>query len=103
MKHLFLTAVLLTAALSDYEIATVVGETTYGKGVFQYVFSLDEWGFSGALRLTAGYYDPPKSENYDGEGITPDEVVTLETDQHLYLLPEAEDTQLQRAIEILQQ
>ena len=95
-------AELFTAVLKDYQLATIVGETTYGKGVYQNIFNLEYWGYSGGLRLTVGHYNPPISKNYDGVGIEPDEKVLLPEGalegKHIYLLTEDEDTQLQAAI-----
>jgi len=94
-------AELFTAALKDYELTTVVGETTYGKGVLQGVYSLAQWGYQGAIKLTTGYYNPPSGKNYDGEGIAPHIAVSLSeaaAKKHLYLLPEGEDDQLLTAI-----
>ena len=95
-------AELFTAVLSDYSLATVVGTTTYGKGVLQHIFDLANFGYSGAIKLTTGYYNPPSGVNYDGEGIAPhggetplDEAVK---NKNLYLLTEAEDNQLRAAI-----
>lgn len=53
-------AEILTAALADDGDATTVGETTYGKGVFQ-----EEHGLSngGALKMTVGEYFTPDGEN----------------------------------------
>ena len=96
-------AELFTAVLRDYELATLVGETTYGKGILQTVVGLDQWGYSGGLRLTTGYYDPPKGENYHEKGIEPQIKVelTLAEGESPYLLPEARDTQLLAAIAAL--
>ncbi len=95
-------AELFTAVLSDYSLATVVGTTTYGKGVLQHIFDLENWGYSGAIKLTTGYYNPPSGENYDGKGIAPHGGETPLDDavknKNLYLLTEAEDNQLRAAI-----
>lgn len=97
-------AELFTAALRDYKLAEIVGETTYGKGVLQNIYHLEPWGYKGAVKLTTGYYSPPSGVNYDGVGIKPDAEISLSGEaagKSLYLLTEAEDTQLQKAIEIL--
>lgn len=95
-------AELFTAVLSDYSLATVVGTTTYGKGVLQHIFDLSNWGYSGAVKLTTGYYNPPSGVNYDGKGISPHGGETPLDDavkhKNLYLLTEAEDNQLRAAI-----
>lgn len=97
-------AELFTAALKDYDLAEIVGETTYGKGVLQNIYHLEPWGYKGAVKLTTGYYSPPSGVNYDGVGIKPDTEVKLSEEaakKSLYLLTEAEDAQLQKAIELL--
>lgn len=95
-------AELFTAVLSDYELATLVGTTTYGKGVLQSIFDLSPWGYTGGIKLTTGYYNPPSGENYDGKGITPKGGETPLDDavknKNLYLLTEQEDNQLRAAI-----
>lgn len=93
---------LFTAVLSEYELATLVGENTYGKGVIQTIYDLSELGFSGGLKLTIGYYAPPSGVNYDGKGIAPDIAVTPDesiANKNFYLLTEQEDNQLLAAIE----
>ena len=87
----------------DYlELATLVGTKTYGKGVLQNIFDLSQFGYSGGLKLTTGYYNPPSGTNYDGKGVLPsgeetplDEAVK---NKNLALLTEAEDNQLRAAI-----
>jgi carboxyl-terminal processing protease len=61
-------AEIVTGALRDHGRATVVGQRTFGKGVFQEV---DELSNGGALSLTAGTYYLPKGENISGRGIAP--------------------------------
>jgi carboxyl-terminal processing protease len=93
---------LFTAVLSEYELATLVGENTYGKGVIQTIYDLSELGFSGGLKLTIGYYAPPSGVNYDGKGIAPDIAVVPDesiANKNIYLLTEQEDNQLLAAIE----
>ena len=60
---------IVTGALQDHERATVVGETTFGKGVFQEVLPLAN---GGALDLTVGRYFTPDGRNLGGAGIRPD-------------------------------
>jgi carboxyl-terminal processing protease len=59
---------IVTGALRDTHRATVVGEKTYGKGVFQEVESLPN---GGSLDLTVGSYYLPSGENISGKGIQP--------------------------------
>jgi carboxyl-terminal processing protease len=62
-------AEILAAALSEYDIAKLVGTKTFGKGTFQEVIELDE---GGALSLTVGEYLTASGESLAGEGIEPD-------------------------------
>jgi carboxyl-terminal processing protease len=56
---------IVTGALEDRRDATVVGEETFGKGVFQRVIELPN---GGALDLTAGVYLTPDGRRIGGEG-----------------------------------
>ena len=79
---------IFTAAIRDYRNdnllrATIVGTTTYKKGIMQntYYYPLD---FS-SVTLTVAYYDPPCGINYHGIGVSPDVFVenTKEADLQL--------------------
>lgn len=65
-------AELFTSGMKDYGLATVVGETTYGKGCMQSIVSLESFMLPGAMKLTTAFYYPPLSDNYHGVGISPD-------------------------------
>ncbi len=58
---------LVAGALQDRGRATLVGEKTFGKGVFQQVIELSN---GGALDLTAGQYFTPKGRNLGGRGVS---------------------------------
>lgn len=60
---------ILTGALQDYGIATVIGDQTYGKGTVQSVITLKE---GGALKLTIAEYYTPKERVISGKGLSPD-------------------------------
>jgi carboxyl-terminal processing protease len=60
---------ILTGALTDHEIARVVGVRTFGKGVIQLILSLP--GGTGAT-LTSGRYLTPDGSDIHGKGIAPD-------------------------------
>ncbi len=94
-------AELFTCALRDYEKAIVVGTTTYGKGSMQSVVMLED---GSGLRMTTNLYNPPKSPNYDGVGITPDIEVELDSsleNKNYFEITDAEDNQLERACSAL--
>jgi carboxyl-terminal processing protease len=61
-------AEIAAGALRDDGRATIVGEKTFGKGVFQNVEPLRNGGL---LKLTIGSYYLPKGENLAGDGINP--------------------------------
>ncbi|MCD7959187.1 MAG: S41 family peptidase [Ruminococcus sp.] len=92
-------AELFTVSLSDFGKATVVGVTTYGKGVMQVTQELPD---GGALTITTATYRTTKGECYHGVGITPDEEVEIGDYEVNYENPDSEnDLQLARALEIL--
>lgn len=99
-------AELFTASFKDYELGTVVGETTHGKGCMQNTFMLNS-GFSGAVKLTTHmYYSGGDTElvGYDQVGITPDvEVANDEkfSEINAHIVPQSEDAQLNKAVELL--
>ncbi len=97
-------AELFTCALMDYEISEIVGTTTYGKGSMQTIFSLEYFGFDGAVKMTTKMYFPPISEGYDGIGIKPDLEVELDEalkNKNIYKITDAEDNQIQAAIDLI--
>lgn len=91
-------AEVLAGAISDHKKGTLVGETSYGKGVVQTILPLSG---GSALKLTTAEYFTPSGKSIHKKGITPDYVVKLETEKSIFALEESEDTQLQKAIEIL--
>jgi carboxyl-terminal processing protease len=86
---------ILAGAIQDYHKGTLVGTTTYGKGIVQQIQRLDD---GTALKLTISAYYTPAGRNIHGVGIKPD--VELEYD---YEGNEetGSDNQVERAIEIL--
>jgi carboxyl-terminal processing protease len=62
-------AEILAAAMSDYDLAEIVGERTYGKGTFQEVIELES---GGALDLTVGEYLTSEDVSLAEKGIPPD-------------------------------
>nr|MBQ4317573.1 hypothetical protein [Clostridia bacterium] len=94
-------AELFSAAIKDYELGTLVGTTTYGKGTMQATLPLED---NSAVVVSVAKYNPPFSDNYDGIGIAPD--VEVELDEELktinrFKIADADDNQLQAAIAVL--
>lgn len=90
---------IFAGAVQDYGIGTVVGTTTYGKGVVQTVKELAD---GSAVKLTISNYFTPNGNNINGKGITPD--VEVELDEKLKqqnTITKEEDNQLQKAIEVV--
>lgn len=63
---------LLAAALQSHKRATIVGETSYGKGTVQAVQGLPD---GSQLRLTVARYFDPDDRSIEGRGVTPDRVL----------------------------
>lgn len=82
---------ILAGALQDYKKAMIVGEKTYGKGVIQELYTLND---GSGLKITIKEYFTPNKNKINKVGISPNtEVIDdKETDA---------DEQLQKAIEIL--
>ena len=91
-------AELFAAVVRDYEKGDLVGNTTYGKGVLQTLYPLDD---GSAVQLTTAYFDPPASENFDGVGLTPDYEVDLGRDQLATMGSLDGDDQLEKAVSVL--
>lgn len=91
----------LAGALKDHGRAVLVGETTFGKGVVQSVIPLTD---GSAIKVTTAKYFTPSGVCIQGIGIEPDYTVTLPTELLTRSkLTESEDTQLQKAIEVLKE
>ena len=98
-------AELFTATFRDYNIAPIVGETTFGKGCMQSIIDLDRYyDMPGALRVTVAMYFSKSHNVYHDIGIKPDYEVALSEEAleyNFFLIPEEKDNQLQKAIDVL--
>lgn len=68
---------IVAGALKDYDKATILGETTFGKGVVQTLLNLSN---NTLLKVTTARWYTPKGNTINGEGITPDKEVELTYD-----------------------
>ncbi|MCM1570174.1 MAG: S41 family peptidase [Roseburia sp.] len=91
-------AEILAGAIQDYEIGTLVGTTTFGKGIVQSVMPMKD---GSAIKLTVSSYYTPKGRNIHGTGIEPD--ILCEFDGETYYATDGkEDNQLDKAVEVMQ-
>ena len=88
---------ILAGALKDYGEATLVGTKTYGKGVIQELLQLTD---GSGIKITTNEYYTPNHNKINKVGIEPNETVELPEEVE-GILTEEQDTQLQRAIELL--
>lgn len=87
---------IFAGAIQDYGLGQIVGTQSYGKGVVQSVFDLQD---GTSVKLTIAEYFTPNGRSIDGEGITPDVKVEYQYDENN---PDA-DNQLEKAMEVVAQ
>jgi len=92
------------AALQEYDVATVVGTKTSGKGYSQQTFKLND---GSSVHISTTRYYTPKGNSLAETGVTPDLIVELPVeDLNLLLsgkLEDNNDDQLQSAIKTMNQ
>ena len=100
-EHSASASEVLTGALKDHNKATVVGKTSYGKGVVQTLYPF--WDGSG-MSITVAKYYCPNGECIHEKGIEPDVYVELDKKYDNFYaadVPKEDDLQLKKAIELL--
>lgn len=91
---------IFAGAVKDYGIGTIVGTTTYGKGVVQELKPLND---GSAVRLTISNYFTPKGNSINKVGIQPDVEVKLDPELlNKEEITHEEDNQLQEALKVLE-
>lgn len=60
---------IFSGAIRDFKAGTLIGETSYGKGVVQTTMPLNDGSM---VKITTMEYFTPSGENIQGKGITPD-------------------------------
>ena len=94
----------VTGALKDNNVATVVGTTTFGKGIVQQLVPFKESdGDIGAIKVTTSKYYCPNGENIHGKGIEPDITVELSEEALSQEYSRDIDTQFQKALEVIRE
>ena len=92
---------IFAGAIQDRKAGTIIGTTTYGKGVVQSILTLKD---GSAFKITTNRYFTPSGTCIQGIGITPYEELEYE-----FTGPEGAgysveyDNQIQKALEVLQQ
>jgi carboxyl-terminal processing protease len=92
---------IFAGAMKDYQYATLVGKTTYGKGIVQNIITLSD---GDAMKITTAKYFTPNGNDIHKVGVTPDVEVEYE-----YSGPEDEtydkqyDSQFLKAVEIMKE
>ena len=84
---------IVAGALQDYGKATIVGETTYGKGVVQTLYQLSGGSL---LKVTTAEWYTPKDRSINKTGITPD----IEVERSYEDINAMRDPQMDKAKEL---
>ena len=91
----------VTGALRDYEVATIVGTRTFGKGIVQQLRVLPN--DMGGLKVTTSKYYTPNGENIHGTGIEPNIVVEIPQEVLDMDYDRSIDPQFQKALEVIRE
>ena len=92
---------IFAGAVKDYGIGTIVGTTTYGKGVVQTIQPLCD---GSAVKIAIAKYFTPNGNDINKKGIAPDVEAELSEDSTDWTeLTHEEDTQLQAALKEIRQ
>ena len=82
---------IFAGAVKDHGVGTLVGTTTFGKGIVQTYYRL---GDGSEIKLTTAKYFTPNGNNIHGTGIEPDVQVEASEDAET-------DAQLEKAVEVV--
>lgn len=88
---------IMAGALKDYGVGTLVGTTTFGKGIVQQIMPFKD---GSAVKVTISAYYTPNGNNIHGIGIEPDIEVEFDGEAY-YGSEEHPDNQLEKAREVL--
>ncbi len=88
---------ILAGALQDNKRATLLGETTFGKGLIQSLFELSD---NSSLAITVARYETPNHKNIHKLGIQPNKVI-VQKQLNYDEIATIKDLQYQEAIKLL--
>lgn len=92
-------AEILAGAIQDYGIGTLVGTTTFGKGIVQQIVPFRD---GSAVKITVSGYYTPNGRNIHEVGIEPDVVCEFDGETY-YSTEDHYDNQLEKAKEVLKE
>ena len=91
---------IFAGAVQDHEVGTIVGTTTYGKGVVQELRQLSD---GSAVKLTVSNYYTPNGNSINKVGIKPDVEEKLASELlNKDEITHEEDNQLQKALDVIE-
>jgi len=83
---------IFAGAMQDYDAATIIGTTSFGKGIVQSVWGLYD---GSAVKITVSRYFTPNGVCIHGTGIIPDQEVDLKDElKQMVVIPKEDDNQL---------
>lgn len=89
---------ILAGVIKDYDLGTLMGQKTYGKGIVQRIFPLSD---GSAIKMTISKYFTPNGDYIHGKGIEPDVVI-----EEMYMEEKGDtlldDTWIQQALDVLE-
>lgn len=89
---------IFAGAIKDYKKGTLIGEKTFGKGIVQTIFPLED---GDAIKITTAKYFTPKGNYIHGKGIKPDINLKYDKKANAESYDIKKDNQVNKAIEVL--
>ncbi|MGN0027130.1 MAG: S41 family peptidase [Clostridium sp.] len=91
----------VTGALRDYEAGTIIGTTSFGKGIVQQLIEFKDG--NGGLKVTTSKYYTPNGENIHKIGIKPDIEVEIPKDILEKEYDRSTDPQFNKGLEVIKE
>ena len=89
---------IFAGAIRDHDMGTIVGTTTYGKGLVQRIIDLSD---GSSLQVTIAEYFTPNGTSINETGIVPDIEIELDEPEYIDNIDDIVDNQLEMAIEVM--
>lgn len=91
----------LSVALHDNKKATLVGEKSFGKGIIQSIFPINNGGKTEGIKMTVAEYFGPNGTKIHKVGLEPDYKIEQKNNSKIGIEHLNEDKQLQKALDLL--